>query len=184
LTLKVASPMKAFRAACCVLLIALGAGVSTSGSCVVAYCSEDCDPCLTQCKCTHECHHTSASFQATHALVDFVFVETRSGERTVRTFGDVLGLSVRAAGGPSVVESGELVRFARGVLEVNAARFGTAASSSWLLDSVDAYETVRVATFHLEAPETTRARAANSISFLFDRAGFLIEVDQTLAPID
>lgn len=139
---------------------------------------------MSQCKCTNVCQHTSATFQATHALLDFSFTETRTGERSVRTFGDVFGLSVRAAGGPAAAESGDLVRFARGVLEVNAARFGTATSSSWLLDSVDVYETVRVATFHIEAPEATRARVANSISFLFDHAGNLIEVDQTLAPID
>lgn len=172
--------MNVLRALCFALSIALLFGVSTSGSCQASYCSEDCDPCLTQCVCTNVCHHSSATFRATHALVDFTYSEVHDGARTVRTFADVVGLSTRATGVPAMPESADLARFARGVLEVSAARFGTTTNAPWVLDAVDVYENVRVVTFHLDSAQISDP-AANQMSFLFDAAGNLIEVDQTLS---
>lgn len=57
--------------------VAAGAvGWLGGGSCQASYCSEDCDPCLKQCRCnTSICYQTSATFQATHALTDYTLDE-------------------------------------------------------------------------------------------------------------
>jgi hypothetical protein len=150
------------------------------GSCAVSYCSEDCDPCLSShCKCNTVCQHSHATFEATHALEHFEIAE-HTGEHgaTQRTFSQILGLSVERAGGPAWPADDDIVRFTRGVIDVNPTQLARRdASLAFELDSVSRYETAVVVQMHqVAAPDHE-----NQLSFLFDPRGNLIEVDQVLA---
>lgn len=167
----------------------LGVLLFASGTCEVSYCSEDCDPCVTQCHCSNlTCHHgAAAAFGETHRLGGFELLERRvsSPEGAIlRTFADIYGLSVQRAGGPSTPSAPDLAGFARGVLEVNARLFAREdRRAQWLLDSVDLYESAGVVNFHREytsASDGARFLPTNCVAFLFDGRGNLIEIDQTL----
>ncbi len=171
----------------------MGVLLLASGTCEVSYCSEDCDPCVTQCHCSNlVCHHGAATaFRETHRLASFELLERRdpspgraASGSIVRTFADIYGLSVQRAGGPAIPSAPDLVAFARGVLEVNAALFAREdRRAGWILDSVDLYESAGVVTFHREytsASDGARFLPTNCVSFLFDPHGSLIEIDQTL----
>lgn len=169
---------KLLASAAAVLLV----GWLGSGSCFVSYCSEDCDPCLQQCRCSHtNCSQTSTSFKATHALTDFEVVDrSLDVARLHRTFIDVVGLSVQRAGGPAVPEASDIVRFAQGVLAVNSALLARSdCRPAFEFDSVHGYETGWVVQFHQDPLDPERA-AANAQSFLFDVRGNLVEIDQTI----
>jgi hypothetical protein len=150
------------------------------GSCVASFCSEDCDPCLSSnCKCNTVCQHSHATFQATHALEHFELVE-HAGLRgaTQRTFSEILGLSVERAGGPAWPGDDDVVRFARGVIEVNPTQLARPnAVVAFDLDDVSRYETAIVVQMHQVAEHENE----NQLSFLFDPRGNLIEIDQVLA---
>jgi hypothetical protein len=161
----------------CALLI--GAPLLSSGSCVVVACSEDCDPCVSQCKCSNKCHDgTSQSQQALHLLDRYRLEERVDGlRRSVRAFTEIEGLSVQRAHGPAIPAEGDFARFAQGVLVVNARSFALSSGPrAWILDSAEMYETAAVVTFHQDTPS-----ASNCVAFLFDRRGNLLEIDQTLA---
>lgn len=160
-------------------IVVVGVNGWLGGStCVVSYCHEDCDPCLQQCKCNTECHHSHATFAATHALERFEVVE-RTGERgaTQRTFTEILGLSVERAGGPAWPGDDDIVRFVRGVIEVNAAQLARPdADPAFDLDSVSRYETAIVVQMH----QVVQPGNGNQLGFLFDPRGNLLEIDQML----
>jgi hypothetical protein len=162
------------------LLVALLAvGWLGGGSCTVAACYEDCDPCLSQCKCSNHCKQTQATFQAGHALIEFLVIEHPSdGKRAQRTFTEIAGLSVERAGGPAWPADEFVVRFARGVLAVNPHHLALRdAPPAFELDSVLRYETATVLQFH-QAGLGTRE---NLITFLLDPRGNLVEIDQAVA---
>jgi hypothetical protein len=161
-----------------VLVALFSAGWLNGSSCVAVYCSEDCDPCISQCKCSNVCNHTHATFQATHALTDFFVVEHPSdGKRAQRTFTEIVGLSVERAGGPAWPADEFVIRFARGVLAVNPQHLALRdAPPEFALDSVLRYETATVLMFH----QSSLPDRENLITFLFDPRGNLVEIDQAL----
>jgi hypothetical protein len=115
---------------------------------------------------------------ATHALEHFQLVE-RTGERgaTLRTFGDIIGLSVERAGAPAWPGDDDIVAFARGVIEVNPRHLARPdGAMQFDLDGVSRYETAIVVQMH----QVVAAGGENEISFLFDPRGNLIEIDQML----
>lgn len=162
------------------LVALLAVGWLGGGSCTVAACYEDCDPCLSQCKCSNHCKLTQASFQATHALTDFLVIEHRSeGELAQRTFTEIVGLSVERAGGPAWPADEFVVRFVRGVLAVNPHHLALRDTPpAFELDIVLRYETAVVLQFH----QTGSPARENLITFLFDPRGNLVEIDQAIVP--
>lgn len=177
------TPHRGWKGAFVAVFAAFAVGWLGGGSCQVSYCSEDCDPCVRQCHCTNSvCIQTNATFQATHALTEFVPVEyaTDSGA-TRRTLIEIVGLSVQRAGGPAWPEADDVKRFARGILAVNATLLARPEiDSAFEFDSISAFETAWVVQFHQERTETSRS-LTNTVSLLLDRSGNLVEIDQTVA---
>ena len=163
-----------------VLLAVLLVLVFSSGTCVVVYCSEDCDPCVVDtCKC-HTCSHHPPDFDASHRLAGFeLSLAVDLDGRVTRIYSGILGLSLDRALGARAHDEAELVRFARDVLAVNADRFGPRAGAAWVLDGVERIERSTVATFH-EASVETVDPAASTATLLFDASGNLLEIDHAL----
>jgi hypothetical protein len=155
------------------LVAAVAIGWLSSGSCFVSYCSEDCDPCLQQCKCKSSvCHQSGAAFQATHALVTFERADEAGKDGALqRVFSDIAGLSVQRAGGPAVPAAEDVVRFARGVLLVNAALFRRDAAEFTLLQA-ERCESGTLAQFQREHG----GRATDLVTFFFDARGNLQQI--------
>ncbi len=139
--------------------------------CEVSYCSEDCDPCVQQCKCRHNCNHGFLDFETAHRLASYrliVAADPQGG--VVRTFSELVGLSLDFADGQREHAAGDFSRFARGVIEVNTDLIPTR-SGPWTPDPVETFETAIVVPFHRDGTE-------DSLSFLFDRRGSLVEIDE------
>ena len=157
--------------------------VFSGGTCVVVYCSEDCDPCAVDtCKCSTCSHHTP-DFEASHRLQEFalaVLVDPDGG--VTRVYGDILGLSLDRAFGLRPHTQDDAVKFARDVLATNADRFASSARSGrWILDGVQRIDRSTVATFHEESAEqASSATERSSATFLFDARGNLVEIDHAL----
>lgn len=180
------------RRAALALVAASAVGWLGSGSCQASYCSEDCDPCLKQCRCsTSVCYQSNATFQATHTLGAFELVEesldgeaddgnSDSGLR--RAFRAIEGLSVQRAGGPTVPDARDCVLFAQGVIATQPATFAPrsgADGGAWALDAVVVCEDAWVVQFR----RTTADRRVvdsdrESLTFLFDARGNLLEIEQ------
>lgn len=155
------------------LAAALALGWLTGGSCHVSYCDEDCDPCLQRCRChTSICYQRSASWAATHALVLYERSDVRTTEGDLqRRFGDIRGLSVRLAGGPSPADPSDSVRFCRDVLLANEVLFGRAAGAFVLLDVLSDGTGTLV---RFERDEA--GLATDLVTFLLDPRGNLVEI--------
>lgn len=106
--------------------IVCAAGFLASGSCYIAYCTEDCDPCFQDCKCKTVC-----SAMAPGAPDGLRLRAARIGFDGSRTTVDgIFGL--RAAPGT------DLVRHARAVLAANADLPGMPrAEGEWELLAID-----------------------------------------------
>jgi hypothetical protein len=160
----------AFRSAVAAWFLVSGLG---GAFCAVSVCTEDCDPCLSQCKCNTNCDHGSSDSLTSHRLVSYrlsMFEQPDGG--LLRTISDISGLSLDRADGPRDHEAADFRRFAEGVLEVNGLvlqpRRGT-----WSFRSVDVFEEALVVGFAREG------RPGSSLDFLFDRRGNLVEIDET-----
>jgi hypothetical protein len=128
-----ATPMRRLRAAS---LAALAWVVFSAGTCQVSYCSdhdgEDCDPCVSVCRCDQVCVHASASDARELFGLRAYELVTEAGED------GVWSRSYRSSGGPIVERAfgereligereltrGVLELFARNVVRANAALFG------------------------------------------------------------
>lgn len=154
------------------LVAAFAIGWLAGGSCVVATCFEDCDPCIQQCKCkTSKCSTTQAAYQATHALIAFEHTETTSPNAHQRTFTNIAGLSVQRAGGPAQPGTDDVVRFARGVLLVNRPLFRLDPNELTLLQALHC-ESGTLAQFQRGHED----RATDLITFFFDPRGNLMQI--------
>ncbi len=168
-----------------VIVTALGAGWLASGSCSVAGCYEDCDPCYQQCQCKTVCHNPAAG---QHGLT-IVARATRSAldrdGRFVRVFDVALGPAIElAADGLDSARgarpaSDRIAAFALRLLDANAGLFAAAAASAWDLAAVHAFPTRTAVQFERRVRPYERARA-NSVTFLFDDFGRLLEVAQVV----
>jgi hypothetical protein len=142
-------------------------------TCAVAVCVEDCDPCLpgAQCKCQHECHHGFLDSQTAHKLPRYRLTITddpRGG--VVRTISDIVGLSLDLADGPREHSAEDFARFAEGVIEFNGLVLQSR-ERTWEPGMVQVFDESVVVPF---APTGGEA----SLTFLFDRRGNLLEIDE------
>jgi hypothetical protein len=142
------------------------------GSCQVSYCSEDCDPCVQQCRCHSSCQHglgydfESARRLGTYRLTDSVF---EKGRRT-RTYAEIAGLSLDLAYGPRSHAPDAYARFASEVLEVNTTILRPPAGA-WVPGTPQVFESVLIVPFRDE-------EGTASLEMLFDRRGNLVELQQ------
>ncbi|MFN0243763.1 MAG: hypothetical protein ACKVWV_12805 [Planctomycetota bacterium] len=152
------------------------ASLCTGSSCTVAYCSEDCNPCYSECKChDRPCRpSTTADFQSAHELTAFRQSIWLEPGRTTCVRSEIVGLSVARATGKSDVDAGDLARFAEGVLRVNAAQLQAPAGARWAFDGIQTFDAVSLVNYE-SRPE------GSTLSLLFDGAGNLIEIDEVLA---
>ena len=160
----------------------LVAGLS-GGSCQISYCSEDCDPCVAQCKCRTTCHHGLAyDFETVHRLSTFRLAESiDSGGLRSRTISDIVGLSLELAGrpaDPSLRSPGDFTGFARAVIEVNPGLLAPR-GESWTPEPAQVFQTALVVPFR---GGSTEDGLGESLDFLFDRRGNLVEIHQVFGP--
>lgn len=156
----------------CVLAV-----LCTGGSCHVSYCSEDCNPCVSECKChDRTCRpSTAADFQAAHELTTYrLSLWLEPNGRTTRVWSEIAGLSVSRAIGKADADTGDLARFAEGVLRVNAALLSPPVDAGWAFDAIHTFDAVSIVNYE-SRPE------GSTLSLLFDGAGNLIEIDEVLA---
>lgn len=155
----------------------LGAGWLSSGSCTVAACYEDCDPCFQACKCTRVCENPVAGEQGLRIVAHEPRVLERTGGRFVRVLDVVVGPALaplHADEGPEAAEPARLAEFARSVLDVNADLFTAVAAPLWRLEAVESFPDRTAVLFALE-PGHFEARRANTVSLYFDAHGRLLE---------
>lgn len=157
-------------------------------TCQASFCTEDCDPCVQTCIChDRPCGSGSAlAFEPAHRLVAWRLsagLDTGGGE--VRTISEILAPSIRRAYGVEEFGESDLRRFAEGAIDVNDVLLAPPRNVGWwTFDSVDVFETAVVVSFHhrVSTPHGVRDVEGSGLSFLFDRAGNLIEIDQILPP--
>lgn len=162
---------------------ALAIGWLDSGSCTVAACYEDCDPCFETCHCQRTCSHALAGAAAYRIVACEQRTRRESDSRVVKSFTHVIGPSLELALGPDPHTEHELAAFAVGVLEENRAFVTSIGSARWVLDAVERYETAGVVNLHQDlatASDGARSFLSNSASLLFDRSGNLLEIEQVL----
>jgi hypothetical protein len=139
-------------------------------TCAVAICVETCDPCLQQCLC-HTCPHQNQSSGASHKLTRYrfsVFDDPQGG--VVRRMSEIVGLSLDLADGPRTHSPADFERFAEGVIEFNGLLLQSR-ERTWEPEMVQVFDESVVVPF---APTSGEA----SLTFLFDRRGNLIEIDE------
>ena len=163
------------------ILLALGSLLLLRGSsCVMVYCSEDCDPCLTQCQC-HTCPHATAlAFEPAHRLVAFELIQSADEQHSTRqTLAWIDGLSVSRATGHTEIAPRDLREFAEGVLGVNSLLLDLpAALGRWEFAAVDLAGEFALVTFVRK--DAQEGPAEGRLEFLFDARGKLLEIDRTL----
>lgn len=167
---------RSWKRAATALVTAFTVGWLSSGSCRVSYCSEDCDPCVAYCHCqTSACYYSSSTLRALHTLTVFERSERRgSSDEMHQTLRDIQGLSVQLIGGPRTPEVADCVRFARGVLSVNAALFARrGATGEFTLLHADECETGTLVQFQRERD----GRATDLATLFFDPSGSLLQID-------
>ncbi|MBL8859627.1 MAG: hypothetical protein JNL28_14055 [Planctomycetes bacterium] len=170
------SPRRPWKRTAVALVTALAFGWLSSGSCQVSYCSEDCDPCVVQCRCrTSACYYSSSTLQALHTLKLYERSEGYAAEGELhQSFSDIRGLSVQLVGGPPAPEVADCVRFARGVLSVNAALFARpGAAGEFDLVQAHASDTGALVQFQRERD----GRATDLVTLFFDPRGSLLQID-------
>jgi hypothetical protein len=140
-------------------------------SCTAAVCVEDCDPCFNQCLCHTQCNHAVLDAQTSHKLSKYrlAVAEQRDGT-IVRTISEISGLSLDFADGLREHTSADFVRFAAGVIEFNGlllqSRHGL-----WTPRAVETFDGAVVVPF-------ASTESGASLTFLFDRRGNLVEIDE------
>jgi len=146
------------------------------GSCFVAYCSEDCDPCVAKCKCSTVCNNPqNLGFEGLHRLSAYRVSASFDPEGAYeRTFTDIVGLSLDFAQGPVEHSAADHTRFAEGVIDVNAWLLAPG-GTEWTAEPVQVFQTGFVVPFRGESPW-------ERLDFLFDRRGNLVEIHQALPP--
>jgi len=163
------------------VLLAFGSMLLLRGStCVMVYCSEDCDPCVTQCQC-HTCpQHAALAFDPAHRLVAFELLQSTDAQRSTRqTLAWIDGLSVARATGRQEIAARDLREFAEGVLGVNSGLLDLpAAFGRWEFAAVDRAGEFGLVTFTRKDAQDRPAEGL--LEFLFDARGKLLEIDRTL----
>ena len=164
--------MPIVRSIAVVVALFFTVGGLSGGSCTVAVCKEDCDPCIQQCKCSTCQHGLAYDFGTVHRLTTFQLTEALDEEHEGdRSYSAIVGLSLDLAHGPREHSPAEIVRFARDVIEVNAGLLAPA-GERWTPGPLEVFETSLVVPFRDE-------RAGAALDVLFDRHANLIEIHRT-----
>jgi len=154
------------------LLAAFGIVSVLCGSfCSVTVCHEECDPCLSQCKCDNVCEGAALGGRASYRLASYrlsIVDDDRGG--VVRSFSEVVGLSLDLAWGPRAHAAEDFARFAEGVIESNGLLLRPR-RGAWKRRPVEAFDGGVVVPFTNEGGEA-------SLAFLFDRDGILLQIDE------
>ena len=163
------------------VLLALGSFALLRGStCVVVYCSETCDPCITQCKC-HTCPHQAAmAYGPAHQLLAFELSHETDAQGLKRqTLSWIGGLFVPNATGHSEIAARDFRQFAEGVLGVNQELLDLEpALGYWRFASTELGREFVLVTFG--RVEASGEAAPGSLEFTFDPRGSLLEIVRTL----
>jgi hypothetical protein len=172
------TPIAALPRLATAILAASAAGWLASGSCVVAGCYEDCDPCFQACKCRTVCQHPVVGEHGL-VIVEHTSRVLADEARFVRLIDVVIGPSLEFA--PAVRNEGAtgIADFARGVLDVNAELFTAERDPAWTLAAVETFPAHTTVQFAHD-PGPYGSRSANSVTFLFDGVGRLLEVTQVV----
>jgi len=174
--------MRRIPASVAQILLALGSFALLRGStCVMAYCSEDCDPCVMQCKC-HTCNGQQAqAYGPAHQLVAFELSEELDAQGMKRqTLSWIGGLSVSQATGRGEVTARDFREFAEGVLGVNQELLDLEPElGHWRFESTELAGEFVLVTFRRVDP--AGAAGAGALEFVFDGRGKLLEIVRTLA---
>lgn len=161
------------------LLAAVGVGLLASGSCVVAGCYEDCDPCFQACKCSSTCQNPLVGENG-HAIVEHTTrIALNDAAGFVRTLEVQVGPSLEFVDADQAHGTEEIAQFARQILHVNGALFSAEPDPKWDLAAVHAFPTHTAVQFAHDAGPYG-LRRANSVTLLFDDVGRLLEVTQVV----
>lgn len=165
------------------ILLALGSVALFRGSsCSVSLCVEDCDPCVSLCKCHKTCHHANLlDFASAHRLVVYELAAgVDAHELEHQTFAWIVGLSVPLATGRAGFDAHDLREFAEGVIGTNRELLDLAEDlGRWDCAAVDrAGELWQVAFAQRDARGEPTAGA---LVFVFDAAGRLVQIDRAIA---
>jgi hypothetical protein len=137
----------------------------------VAVCVENCDPCLSQCKCHHTCEHSLLDSRTSHRLGSYrLLIVDQPDGGVVRQIVEISGLSLDLADGPRAHAAPDFERFAEGVIETNGLLL-QARVRKWEPGMTQVIGESVVVPFQSGSSEA-------SLTFLFDRRGNLIEVDE------
>jgi len=158
-----------------VLLTAASFGWLSSGSCQVSYCSEDCDPCVVQCRCqTSVCYYGSSTLRGLHTLTQYERSEGASADVLHQTFRDIRGVSLQFLGAAPEPSVEDCVRFARGILSVNARLFDRpGVKGEFTLVQSGRCEGGTLVQFQRGA----EADATDLVILFFDVGGSLLQID-------
>ena len=164
------------------ILFAVGSVVLFRGSsCSVSLCIEDCDPCVTLCKCHHTCRHANlVGFEESHRLVAFELLESRAPDGSARRVcAWIDGLSVARATGRSEFGARELREFAEGVVGVNHELLDLEPElGHWEFGGVELAGEFELV--HFGRVGAGKRAAEGALDFLFDARGKLLEIERAV----
>jgi len=163
--------------------VPLLAGWLASGSCTLAACYEECDPCFQACKCSSNCQNPLAGEGGFRIAEAETRVAVDGEGRTWRTYRAIVGPELRCDEPAEACDEQRVAEFAWRVLAVNAPLFTAVREPVWLLDAVTPLGVGVAVQFHL-AParkDSDGAKApVHSLTLLLDPRGRLVEIDQVL----
>ncbi len=151
------------------ILAPFAVGWLAGGSCTIAACYEECDPCYQACKCSHLCQNLVAGESGLTIVAHRACIVESSDARFVRQFQVAVGPTLEFV---AESESTRFVDFARRVLEVNASLFTAEREPRWSFAAVHAFRDSTAISFELLS--STPARS-NSVTLSFDAKGRLLE---------
>lgn len=150
------------------ILAPLAVGWLAGGSCSVAGCYEDCDPCFQHCQCKEICRNPLVGEGGLRVVEHETRVLRDDRAEHARVLDVRVGPSLEFT--PGSVNPARIADFARAVLEVNAGLFTAQRDPAWRLDAVHVLPDRTAVQFALES-----SRRANSVTLLFDARGRLLE---------
>ena len=144
------------------------------GSCTVAVCKEDCDPCIQQCVCSRHCSNNLVhDYTTAHRLASYRLVTTQDADGGVaRTLADIVGLSLDRAHGPVAHTLADYTRFAEAVIDVNPWLLAPG-GRTWTAEPVQVFDATVIVPFHGSA-------GTERLELLFDAHANLAEIHLAL----
>jgi len=153
-----------------VILAPLAVGWLAGGSCTLAACYEECDPCYQSCKCSSVCQNLVAGENGLTIVAHTSRIVESSRARFVRQFQVLVGPTLELV---TETDTTRLVDFAGRVLDVNAILFTAEREPRWSLAAVHAFRDSTAVSFELGSDTPRRS---NSVTLSFDATGRLLEL--------